>query len=1341
MGETIENGTKKAAQAEDPVIEKVTDFLNKRTKEIHNGRHDFARVSGSMELPNLCDVQTESYRSFIEKGVEEEFEDFFPIGSTDPKIKDDRRDAIDYTKEMVLDYVHGSIRWSEPQPEGGPYVAKEKNKSYSRKIFATLSLHMPDGTITEEEVFFGDIPAMTDSGTFIINGAERCIISQIVRSPGAYISDDSDEKSGHQYGADIIPQRGTWLEFETDAKGLLNVRIDKQRKVSAVTLLRALGLVSPTGDENQVIYDMFGTYSENLVDTLEKTQLSDGLKSMDGKKRWEYACMTAVEEIYTKLRPGEPVTEAGAVKLLQGRFFNRKQYSLGRAGRFKLTEKLGIYNRLAGVTLAEDLDDSETGEVYFEKGHEMTREDVRKLREMDYFAKNKIYDGADPECFFHANIALDSHAKVNIVHVFGKLSDEDVEEGKEAPVISIVGTDTTLTVSYVTPSDIFAIFSYMLNIMYGDHSIGKFDDIDNLSNRRVKSVGELLQEHFRQGLTRMEKNIRDRMLTLSNSNNTDEDNVKKITPTKIVNIKPLTSNLKDFFNSSQLSQFMDQTNPLAELTNKRRLSALGPGGLSRDRASFKVRDVQPTHYGRICPIETPEGQNVGLINYLACYAKIDEHGFITTPYRPVHDTIIDQDPAHVVYMTAAEEVSHWIAQANVNIETDEKGNSYIADPRVVARHEEETVEVDSHDVDYIDVSPKQIVSIASACIPFLESDDTTRALLGSNMERQALPLLRPHAPFVGTGMEHKIARDSGTAVICKKDGVVTYEDSSLIIVKSDDGEVLNYHLRKFSKANQATCINQTPIVHIGQKVKKGEIIADGPAMQNGDLALGQNMTIAFMTWHGYDYEDAVVMNERCRRDDTFTSLHIDEYTIDRRRQQKLGAEEFTREVPNASEEAKAHLDARGVVIPGTVVKEGDILVGKITPKGETSPTAEEKLLMSIFADKSKEGKDTSLRVQHGGGGIVQDVKFFSAERGDVLPPNVIEQIKVYVVQKRKITEGDKMSGRHGNKGVISKLVPTEDMPYLADGTPVDLCLNPLGVPSRMNIGQVIEIHLGQACRILGKKLAGYDPEIATNPDNDPGIKVATPVFDGVKDDDLTKLMQYAGLEKDGKCVVYDGQTGERFENRIAVGTMYMIKLDHMVADKVHARAIGPYSLVTQQPLGGKAQRGGQRFGEMEVWALEAYGASHVLQEMLTIKSDDMVGRNKCYEAILKGKPIPDPSMPESFRVLLKELQGLAINVQLLDKDNKPIDLDSLVLENAKENRSLSKEIKNFSIENESKAEERRARNAENGTIELDEESAEMEDDGTSGSIITEEDVKAENLADQYGNAADDKEGE
>lgn len=1354
---------------------KVQEIVGKY-RRINNDRVDFSKVSGALALPNLCEIQLNSFQWFLDKGVDEVFSDFFPVGSIDPKLRQEESGNGE-KKEIKLDYVRGSAKWTDVKPSD-PFVAKQKNLTYSRKLHVEMTLELSDGSIIKKPVFMGEYPMMTDSGTFIINGSERCIVSQIVRSPGAYISKEADKSGKDVYGGDIIPQRGTWVEFLSDAKDTLSVRIDKQRKVSATTLLRALGLT-----EDSAIMTLFGNANTFFDNTLRKNpaqNVSNGDLSIIEKN--------ACKDIYAKLRPGEPITEDSSVNLIKNHFFDKKHYDLGRAGRFKLAMKLGVYNRLVNKVLAEPLVSSE-GEIVYNAGHLLTREEVEKLQAQRFFEKGAMaYDPENSDNFFHIFKRLDTHGLVNIVKVFtevnssaqnndftgdGHNDDEekryvlnlvpdndglvqtvqvnedyknDKNEFKNAPllntplrcdfswdsfelgkkddplvkeflkshkIVTIVGNDLNLTESYVTISDIFAVFSYFLDIIDG---VGNVDDIDNLSNRRVKCVGELIQNYFRQGLSRMEKSIRDRMVSLNQDSNNASETVKVLDPNNVLNIKPLTTIVSEFFNSSQLSQFMDQTNPLAELSNKRRLSALGPGGISRDRASFEVRDIHFTHYGRICPIETPEGQNVGLINNLACYAKIDEHGFITTPYRRViHGKVSETDTE---YLSADDEQNQIIAEANTK--TDEQGN--ILEPYVTARHNGDTIRCKKEEVNFIDVSPKQIVSIAAASIPFLENDDTNRAQLACNMQRQALPLLRPHAPLVGTGMENKIAHDSGSSVICKHPGVVTYADSSKILVKEDDGTQRIYQLRKFAKANQATCINQSPIVKIGQRVEVDQIIADGPAMDNGDLALGQNETIAFMTWHGYDYEDAVVMSEQCRRDDTFTSIHIDEYSIDLRKT-KLGNESFTRDVPNVGEDSKSHLDERGIVIPGTVVREGDILVGKITPKGETQLSPEEKLLQSIFSDKAKEGKDTSLRVPHGGAGIVQDVKIFKRALGDEMPPNVLETVKVYIIQKRKISEGDKMSGRHGNKGVISKLVPVEDMPYLSDGKPVDLCLNPLGVPSRMNIGQILEIHLGQACKKLG-------------------LKVATPVFDGVSNDELFALMDAADESKDGKSIVYDGQTGERFDNRISVGCMYMIKLDHMVDDKVHARATGPYSLVTQQPLGGKAQNGGQRFGEMEVWALEAYGAAHTLQEMLTIKSDDMVGRNKTYEAILKGNPIPRPSMPESFRVMLKELQGLAINVSLLDKDNKPIDMDSITSDNAKEARKIMHNIRNFSLDEEMDAQERQRRAAAGEVSTMYAPSPSEEDEDSTDQKLGEQTsdvVSKEDYDDGDDDSSDDKE--
>ena len=1168
--------------------------------KLNNDRYDYSKISGKLPLPNLVEIQTKSYEEFKEKGLDEVFRESFPI--------------VNYTNTLSIDYV--SIRFGEPKHTF--LQCKAQDLTYSAPIYVMLRLtHHDTGEIQESEVYMGEFPLMTKSGTFIVNGAERVIVSQLVRSPGAYMSLTKDIKTGKvTYEADLIPGRGTWLQFESGTKDLLSVRIDRQRKLNATTFLRALGL-----EENNDILKLFGE-SEALKVTLAK---DDDQKIKTAK--------AALVEIFKKMKPGEPVTEEGTINFLVQKFFDGKHYDLGRAGRFKYIKKLGVYNRLTGRTLAENLVDAD-GELRFKKGYTLTAADVDALRDEEFFEK-----GAHMKKL-KVNDKLDDHGIVNIVKVYNN--------DREKKVCNIVGTDLNGTVSYVTISDIIACFSYFLNVMDG---FGDTDDIDHLGNRRIRCVGELIQNQFRLGLAKMVKTVQQKMSI------SDLGNVK---PKALINPRPLSASIREFFASSQLSQFMDQTNPLAELTNKRRLSALGPGGLTRDRASTEVRDVHVSHYGRICPIETPEGQNIGLINNLASYAKINKYGFIETPYRRVDKATcrVLSEPEDSVYLSADEEWDYVIAEANINLDADGK----ILDEQVIARYKGENVMASREDVDYVDVSPKQIVSIAAGCIPFLENDDTMRALMGSNMQRQALPLLRPHAPFVGTGLEHQIARDSGLAVVAVEDGTVTYTDSRTIeVTEKGSNEPRIYQLQKFERSNQGTCINQTSIVKVGQKVKKGQIIADGPAMQNGDLALGQNVTIAFMTWNGYNYEDAVIMSERLVKDDVYTSIHIEKYELECRSIPKLGDEEITRDIPNVSEAAKANLDERGIIVPGAEVKEGDILVGKVTPRGQSEPTPEGKLLMAIFGEKTNEGKDASLRVPHGGAGIVLDVKIFKREgkSKDVeLPPGVNEVVRVYIVQKRKISEGDKMSGRHGNKGVISRILPECDMPFLPDGTPVDIMLNPLGVPSRMNIGQILEVHLGYALKQLG-------------------YKIATPVFDGITNEEILDMMQKAKMDPSGKTVLYDGTTGERFDERITVGCMYMIKLVHMVDDKLHARATGPYSLVTQQPLGGKAQNGGQRFGEMEVWALEAYGAAHVLQEIITIKSDDRVGRRKTYEAIIKDQPLPKPGIPEAFKVLVKELQALSMNVTLLDQEGNAIDMDALAKEAEKEERRINSNIRNL----------------------------------------------------------------
>lgn len=1159
--------------------------------KLNNDRINFSKISGKLPLPYLVEIQTESYRSFLEHGINEALKDVFPIEN--------------YNKTLSIEYNDGGYRLETPKHT--PLECKEKDLTYSSSL--KIKLYLNDkitGELKESEVFMGEIPLMTESGTFIINGAERVIVSQIVRSPGAYLAKTFDTKLGkYIYNADLIPTRGTWLEFESDIKNFLWVRIDRQRKMPATILLKALGF-----EKDEDILNLFGD-RDSLKQTLEKD--SDTKSSLK-----------ALKEIFKKLKPGEPITDEGVHTFLIQKFFDDKRYDLGIAGRFKYRQKLGIYNRLIDRTLAEDLISAE-GEIRFRKNSVLTKDIVDALADEEFFEK-----GAHAHALT-INEKLDQHNIVNVVKVYAN--------DKKDIISNIIGTDLSLTESRVTIPDIVAIFSYFMNLMDG---FGSTDDIDHLSNRRIRCVGELIQTQFRIGLTKMAKNVTQKMSITIGEN-------KDLTPQSLVNVRPLGSSIREFFATSQLSQFMDQINPLAELANKRRISALGPGGLARDRASMEVRDVHFTHYGRICPIETPEGQNIGLINNLATYAKIDKYGFIQTPYRK-YDKETGKILEDAVYLSANDENDHVIAQATSDI----KGDSFEAE-KVVARFNGKNVLADKEQVDYVDESPIQIVSVAAACIPFLEHDDNTRALMGANMQRQALPLLRPHAPYVGTGLEHKIATDCGLAVVAINDGIVTYSDSKTIKVMEENGE-RTYQLQKFKRSNQGTCINQISIVHKGDKVTKGQIIADGPSMDNGDLALGQNVTIAFMTWEGYNYEDAVIMSERLVKDDVYTTIHIESYEVECR-DTKNGEETITPDVPNIPTEAKAHLDNDGIVIIGTEVKEGDILVGKVTPKGTSEPTPETKLLDAIFGDKSKDGKDSSLRVPHGGAGTVLDVKIFTRENGDELNPGVKKKVRVYIVQKRKISEGDKMSGRHGNKGVISRILPVEDMPYLPDGTPVDIMLNPQGVPSRMNIGQVLEVHLGMALKNLG------------------GVKIATPVFDGISNEEIANIMKEAKCPSDGKYTLYDGRTGEKFDDRINVGVMYMIKLVHMVDDKLHARATGPYSMVTQQPLGGKAQNGGQRFGEMEVWALEAYGAAYTLQEMLTIKSDDRIGRRRTYEAIINNKALSRPSIPEAFKVLTKELMALGMDVELRDKEGKLIDMDVLARQTQKEEQKSMRNIR------------------------------------------------------------------
>ena len=1161
-------------------------------------RRNYSRISGSLELPNLVEIQTNSYKWFKEVGIKEVFDDIYPI--------------TNFNETLSLEFVDCAF----DEPKYSVNESKDRDANYAAPIRATLRLiNSGTGEIKEQEVFMGDFPLMTDSGTFIINGAERVIISQLVRSPGAYFADAIDKSGKTVFEGSIIPSRGTWLEFENDAKDVLNVRIDRNRKIPGTVLLRALGLSS-----NEDIIDVFGEH-EFILNTLAK----------DNTTNTEEALI----EIYNKLRPGEPATLEGATNLLYTRFFDPKRYDLAKAGRFKFKKKLSLLDRIAGRILAEDVKDID-GNVVCTKGTVVTNEVVDKLK--------PVFEAGAHTVEMKTNPRLESNGVLQVLNVY-------VDESR-TKVMKVIGTDLSLNCKYVTISDMIAAYSYMLNLVDIFNSydlapedrvshmarIGLLDDIDHLGNRRVRSVGELIQNQFRIGLSRMERVVKERM-SLSE--------VDSVTPQSLTNIRPLTAAMKEFFASSQLSQFMDQINPLAELTNKRRLSALGPGGLSRDRAGYEVRDVHASHYGRICPIETPEGPNIGLISTLASYAKINEYGFIETPYRKVNNCVIDEDD--VRYLTADEEKNYIIAQANV--QTSDEGE--ILDEQVIARHLGENIMAKREDVDFIDISPKQIVSVATSCIPFLENDDATRALMGANMQRQAVPLLNPHTPFVGTGMEYQAARDSGAALVSKHNGTVSYVDAKRIEIVDDEAVVHKYRLTKFAISNDGTCINHKPIVKVGEEVVVGQVLADGPAMEQGELALGQNVLVGFMTWNGYNYEDAVIMSERLVKEDVYTSVHIDEYSIECR-DTKLGPEEITRDIPNVGDEARKNLNSDGIIMIGAEVKEGDILVGKVTPKGQAELSAEEKLLLAIFGEKSREVKDNSLRVPHGGAGIVHDIKIFDRKNGDELQPGVNRVVKVYIVQKRKISEGDKMAGRHGNKGVISKILPIEDMPHLEDGTPLDIMLNPLGVPSRMNIGQVLELHLGYAARQLG-------------------LYIATPAFDGLHREDLEALMKEAGMNEDGKQPVISGRTGEYFDSPVSVGIMYFVKLSHMVDDKLHARSVGPYSLVTQQPLGGKAQNGGQRFGEMEVWALEAYGAAYTLREILTVKSDDVVGRVKTYEAIVKGQPMPEPGLPESFRVLKKELQALALDIRLLDENDQEIDERNIEDEERRFPRSIEKE--------------------------------------------------------------------
>lgn len=1335
----------------------VVHYGNKAT------RRDYSKVSSGLDLPDLVEIQTAAFDWFLRDGIKEVFNDVYPISNYAGNIR-----------LKFLDYEFGEPKYSISE-------CKYREVNYSAPLKGKMELEVMDPETGEvitknEEVFLGDFPLMTPTGTFIINGAERIIVSQIVRSPGAYFDIESEERTGRDtYKCELIPSRGTWLEFMSDDKKaalgrILNVSIDRRRKVLSSILFKAIGLslnlergenafdttnmkkflkalnlpvnsdVIVPEEEREFQNDymllytaIFGNYEE-----VRNTLAADKTKTKN----------EALLTVYENQRADEIATIDGAITLMDAKFFDYRRYDLTKAGRYKVHKKLSILDRMEGLSLEKDLVsaegktlvkkgvvidkelrnelraeidkgincralpfthtfshpstavmdtswknslvgrilavdlDGKTERTTLEMGTVLTEEDVKAIAKE--FKQVTVYAGiiASPVKVTNDNVnaVLDYGSRMfeigrvtingeDLTNADGevmcptylpevevtKLSTADQETivaeatnhsgevtvwlvgacvqevtvMQEGHPVNLIGIDPLNDKHTITMSDMYALYNYELTMFDG---VGSQDDIDMLGNRRIRTVGELIQNQFRIGLSRMERVVKERMSIADTAN---------LTPKQLTNIRPLTAAIKEFFSSSQLSQFMDQENPLAELSNKRRISALGPGGLTRERAGFEVRDIHNSHYGRICPIETPEGPNIGLISYLTTYAKVNEYGFIETPYRKVVDGKVTDE---IKYMPADEENDHVIAQAN------EIKDGHLVGDKIIARIKGETVMVDRSQVDYADVSPRQIVSVATACVPFLENDDCTRALMGANMQRQAVPLMNPHSPFVGTGMEHVIARDSGSACVATGPGVVTYVDATKVVVAEDNGNEKTYELTKYRRSNASTCLNQRPIVWNGERVERGTILADGPAMENGELALGQNVTIAFMTWHGYNYEDAIIMSEKMQSQDYYTSVHIEEYDIECR-ETKLGPEEITRDIPNVAESACRNLDGRGIVMVGAEVKEGDILVGKVTPKGQTDQTPEEKLLMAIFGEKSREVRDNSLKVPHGGAGIVHSIRVFKRKEDHELPPGVNEVVKVYIVQKRKISEGDKMAGRHGNKGVISRINPVEDMPYMSDGTPIDIMLNPFGVPSRMNIGQVLEVHLGFAAKKLG-------------------VKFATPVFDGVSNTDLRDIMKESNSSPDGKYVLYDGRTGEAYDDRISVGVMYMIKLAHMVDDKLHARATGPYSLVTQQPLGGKAQNGGQRFGEMEVWALEAYGASHVLQEILTVKSDDIAGRTKTYEAIVKGKDMPEPGIPESFRVLVHELQALAIDVRMMDDAGNEMDLKQMEQEELKEETTL-----------------------------------------------------------------------
>ena len=1185
-------------------------------------RYCYSTIKEVLEMPNLIEIQTDSYQWFLDQGLKEVFEDVGEI--------------TDYNGTLALSFP--SYRLNRGEYKYNVIECKERDATFAAPLRVTARLENKEtGEIKESEIFMGDFPIMTDAGTFVINGAERVIVSQLVRSPGVYYANTFDRTGKKLFTTTVIPNRGAWLEYETDSNDYFYVRIDKNRKIPITTFLRALlvvrddmdpdqvsadfnmGLVPGAQGSDQEIYEIFG----------EDRQLAATIFNKDVTKHGDEALL----EVYKKLRPGEPPTIESAVKHLVPLLFDERRYELSKVGRYKYNKKLALSPRLAGQVVAENVIDPLTGELLAEAGEKISRERAQEIEKKGVSAvwinveeggetvKIKLISNGMVEITDFVPVdkaALGIKEKVRFSVLKEILDQNDSQEEIEEAIRKNLGR---LIPKHIIKDDIFATVNYLNTLAYG---VGTVDDIDHLGNRRIRCVGELLQNQFHIGLSRMERVIRERMSTQAND-------MEQVTPQALINIRPVVAAIKEFFGSSPLSQFMDQNNPLAELTHKRRLSALGPGGLSRDRAGFEVRDVHYSHYGRMCPIETPEGPNIGLISYLASFARINEYGFIEAPYRKVDKEtgrVLDE----VVYMTADVEDEFIVAKANEPL--DDEG--HFMKSRVTARYRDQILEVKNEMVDYMDVCPRMMVSIATAMIPFLENDDTNRALMGANMQRQAVPLLKTEAPIVATGMEYKAAVDSGAVVLCKADGVVTGVDATHIDVRGDDGEIYNYPIIKFLRSNAGTCTNQRPIVSKGDRVHKGQVIADGPATSQGEISLGKNALVGFMTWEGYNYEDAVLLNERLVRDDVYTSIHIEEYSTEAR-DTKLGPEEITRDIPNVGEDMLKDLDENGIIRVGAEVRAGDILVGKVTPKGETELSAEERVLRAIFGEKAREVRDTSLKVPHGAYGTVVDVKVYHRDNAPELKPGVNCEVRCYIAQKRKISVGDKMAGRHGNKGVVSRILPQEDMPFLPDGTPLDIVLNPLGVPSRMNIGQVLEVHLGRAARELG-------------------IKVMTPVFDGVKESGIRDLLKEAGLDESGKTILYDGRTGEQFDNPVTVGVMYYLKLHHLVDDKIHARSTGPYSLVTQQPLGGKAQFGGQRFGEMEVWALEAYGAAYTLQEILTVKSDDVEGRVKTFEAIVKGENVPTPGVPESFKVLVKELQSLALDVRVLDVDGNEIDL-------------------------------------------------------------------------------------